>query len=275
MKRLAVFIIWIMIITMVGACSRPTPMPTPTFTPTPVPTREPTPTPVPPTPTPQPTVPPTPTPVPPTPTPRPPTPTPAPTPTPTPVPVDVFNTAFRNEQLTVFVLMLRAAGLHEQLKNEGPFTVFAPTDSAFDKLPRGTVGDLLEDPPRLKSILLYHIVPGTVTAAELAAIDSVQLVQLKTALSEPVTITIDDGKVAKVNGALFVNTDILATNGVLHLIDAVLMPSTEKEPQRAEEPTRTPPPARRVRPTATYTPSPTATPTRAMTPTPTPRPGKK
>jgi len=270
MKRFVVFAFVAVLIAVgiVGACSRPTPTPQPTPTPIPpsptplppTPTPRPTDTPIP-TPTPQPTTPPTPTPVPTA------TPTLVPTPTPTPELVDVFNTAFRNEQLTTFVLLLRASGLQDPLKSEGPFTIFAPVDDAFDKLPRGTVGDLMEDLPRLKNILLYHIVPGRVTAAELAAIDSVQTVTLKTALGKPITITIDDGKVTRINGALIVSADLQATNGVMHLIDAVLVPPGVESPVSPSTPSAS------SAPTATDTPVPSPTPKGSATLTPVP--GKK
>ncbi len=163
----------------------------------------------------------------------------------------------------MFVLALRAAGLSDTLKTGGPYTIFAPTDDAFGKLPRGMVGALLEDIPRLKKILLYHMVQGQVLMAELAAIDSVQTITLKTALGEPVTIAVGNGKVTALNGALFVDTDIKATNGVIHLIDALLMPSEEKAMEQPGLPQRTPTIELTATPARTLTVTPKITPTLA------------
>ena len=110
-----------------------------------------------------------------------------------------------------------AAGLADTLASEGPFTVFAPTDDAFAKLPEGTVEALLADPDKLKSILLYHVVPGKVTAADVTKLESADSVfgqALMIGSSEGVTI----------NGATVVKADVMASNGVIHVIDSVLMP---------------------------------------------------
>jgi uncharacterized surface protein with fasciclin (FAS1) repeats len=108
----------------------------------------------------------------------------------------------------------------ETLKGEGPFTVFAPTDDAFAKLPAGTVETLLkpENLEQLKSILLYHVVSGKVMADQVVTLESAD-----TVLGKPVTIKVMDGKVY-VNDSQVVLTDVLASNGVIHVIDSVLLP---------------------------------------------------
>ncbi len=273
MKRFSV-IVWMVGLALILAACRGSATPTPT----PTPVVEPTATPVPPTPTP---IPPTPTPVPPTPTPVPtatftPTPPPVPTPTPTLERTDLFGTAFRDERLTTFVLTMRAAGLVDTLKNDGPYTIFAPSDEAFGKIPGRMIGELLEDTPRLKKILLYHMVQGRVLASELAAIDSVQTVTLKTVLGEPVTLTIENGKVLKINNALIRDTDIEATNGVIHIIDTVLMPTGERGVRKADAMPKNKRPSPTPTPTVTVEATPTPTATAAVetesvsTPTPTP-----
>ena len=111
-----------------------------------------------------------------------------------------------------------AAGLVDTLNSEGPFTVFAPTDDAFAALPAGTVEALLEDIPTLTQILLYHVVPGKVLAA-----DVVGLTSATTAEGSDVEITVD-GSSVMINDSNVVATDIEASNGVIHVIDAVLLP---------------------------------------------------
>ena len=115
-----------------------------------------------------------------------------------------------------------AAGLGETLSGEGPFTVFAPTDAAFAALPAGTVETLLADPTGdLTQILLYHVVPGKVMAA-----DVTDGLEAETAQGGKVKFTVADGKVM-INGANIVATDIAASNGVIHVIDAVILPPAE------------------------------------------------
>jgi uncharacterized surface protein with fasciclin (FAS1) repeats len=115
---------------------------------------------------------------------------------------------------------LTAAGLVETLKGEGPFTVFAPTDAAFAKLPAGTLDNLLkpENKAQLTAVLTYHVVPGAVKAAEI-----VKLKEAKTVQGQSVKIAVKDGKVS-VDGANVTATDIAASNGVIHVIDAVMLP---------------------------------------------------
>ena len=114
---------------------------------------------------------------------------------------------------------INAAGLAETLKGPGPFTVFAPTDSAFAKLPPGTVESLLQDVPTLKNILLFHVVPGKVMAADVA-----NMPKAPTALGDSLTVMVmPDGKVM-IGDANVVIADIEAKNGVIHVIDKVLLP---------------------------------------------------
>jgi uncharacterized surface protein with fasciclin (FAS1) repeats len=132
---------------------------------------------------------------------------------------DIVDTAVAGKFNTL-VAAVKAAGLVDTLKGPGPFTVFAPTDEAFAKLPAGTLESLLqpENKAKLRSILLYHVVAGRVTAAEVVKLDLA-----KTAEGQNITIKTMNGKVM-VNNAQVTKTDILASNGVIHVIDIVLMP---------------------------------------------------
>jgi transforming growth factor-beta-induced protein len=131
---------------------------------------------------------------------------------------DIVETAIADGRFETLVTALEAADLADTLKGEGPYTVFAPTDDAFDKLPAGTVEALLDDIPTLTDILLYHVVAGKVMAA-----DVVQLTSATTLLGESVTITVV-GTTVKVNDAEVIITDIECSNGVIHVIDTVLLP---------------------------------------------------
>jgi len=133
---------------------------------------------------------------------------------------DIVDTAVAAGNFKTLAAALGAGGLVETLKGKGPFTVFAPTDEAFGKLPKGTVEDLLkpENKAKLVKILTYHVVPGKVTAA-----DVVKLSSAKTVEGSEVKIAAADGKV-RVDGANVVKTDIAASNGVIHVIDAVILP---------------------------------------------------
>jgi len=113
---------------------------------------------------------------------------------------------------------LAAADLVKTLQGPGPFTVFAPTDEAFAKLPAGTVDALLKDVPKLKGILTYHVVAGDVRAAQV-----VKMASAKTLQGQDVRISLADGKV-KVDEAVVLKTDIVCSNGVIHVIDAVMLP---------------------------------------------------
>lgn len=133
--------------------------------------------------------------------------------------MDIVETAMSAGNFTTLVAAVEAAGLVDALKAEGPLTVFAPTDDAFAALPEGTVESLLADPEALASILTYHVVAGKVTADQV-----VELSEAKTlnGASAKVTVT-EDGKVM-IDEATVVATDIEATNGVIHVIDAVILP---------------------------------------------------
>lgn len=131
---------------------------------------------------------------------------------------DIVEIAMGDNRFTTLVAAVKAANLVETLKGKGPFTVFAPTDDAFKKLPAGTVEGLLKDIPTLKNILLFHVVSGKVMAA-----DVVKLKSANTVLGKPVAVNVTNGKVA-VNDANVVITDIEASNGVIHVIDSVLLP---------------------------------------------------
>lgn len=133
-------------------------------------------------------------------------------------PQDIVDIAVEDGRFTTLVAALQAADLVDTLKGEGLFTVFAPTDDAFDKLPAGTVEGLLNDIPALTNILLYHVVPGKVMAA-----DVVKLSSADTASGASLTIAVMDGKVM-INDAQVIITDIEASNGVIHVIDTVLLP---------------------------------------------------
>lgn len=133
---------------------------------------------------------------------------------------DIVDTAVSAGSFNTLATALTAAGLVETLKGKGPFTVFAPTDAAFAKLPAGTVENLLkpENKAQLTGILTYHVVPGAVKAA-----DVVKLTEAKTVQGQSVTISVKDGKVS-VDGANVTATDIAASNGVIHVIDSVILP---------------------------------------------------
>lgn len=128
------------------------------------------------------------------------------------------------EQVTTLVKAVQAAGLVDTLQGPGPFTVFAPTNDAFAKLPPGTLDDLLkpENKDKLRSILLYHVVPGKFDANSVMSMSS-----LPTAQGEKLTITTQNGKTMVGNDkgmATIIKTDVMASNGTIHWIDAVLMP---------------------------------------------------
>ena len=133
---------------------------------------------------------------------------------------DIVDTAVASGQFTTLAAALGAAGLVGTLKGEGPFTVFAPTDAAFAKLPAGTVESLLkpENKDQLTAILTYHVVPGRVMAA-----DVVKLNEAKTVNGKVLSIKVD-GDVVVVNDAMVSTADIEASNGVIHVIDSVVLP---------------------------------------------------
>jgi len=141
---------------------------------------------------------------------------------------DIVDTAIAAGDFTTLVAAVQAAGLEETLRGEGPFTVFAPTDDAFAALPEGTVETLLEDPTGdLASILTYHVVAGAVMAADVVGLDGQDVATVNGATF---TVNIgDDGSVSLTDAAgnevNVVATDIQTSNGVIHVIDAVLMPA--------------------------------------------------
>ena len=132
---------------------------------------------------------------------------------------DIVDTAVAAGSFKTLAAALKAGGLIEALKGEGPFTVFAPTDEAFAKLPKGTVETLLkpENKDKLVAILKYHVVSGKVLAA-----DVVKIKEAKTLQGQAVMVNATDG--VKINDSKVVKADIEASNGVIHVIDAVLLP---------------------------------------------------
>ena len=131
---------------------------------------------------------------------------------------DIIETAIAAGSFKTLAKAINAAGLTETLKAEGPYTVFAPTDEAFAKLPKGALDELLKDKAKLTAVLTYHVVPGKVTSQEVAGMTSA-----KTVNGQELSIKAREGKV-KVNKANISAADIAATNGVIHVIDQVLMP---------------------------------------------------
>ncbi len=130
----------------------------------------------------------------------------------------VVDVAAADGRFATLVTAIEAAGLAETLSGDGPFTIFAPTDQAFAALPEGTLDELLADIPALTNVLLYHVVEGQVMAADVATLESAD-----TLLGQPLTITVE-GDTVKVNDAQVVVTDVEASNGVIHVIDTVLLP---------------------------------------------------
>lgn len=133
---------------------------------------------------------------------------------------DIVDTAVAAGSFKTLAAAVKAAGLVDTLKGSGPFTVFAPTDEAFAKLPKGTVEDLLkpENKDKLVAILTYHVVPGKVLAA-----DVVKLQEAKTVQGSSAKVSVDGSNV-KIDNAKVVKTDIAASNGVIHVIDSVIIP---------------------------------------------------
>jgi uncharacterized surface protein with fasciclin (FAS1) repeats len=135
---------------------------------------------------------------------------------------DIVDTAVAAGSFKTLVTAVKAAGLVDTLKGKGPFTVFAPNDEAFAKLPKGTVEGLLKDIPKLKAVLTYHVVAGKVMAA-----DVVKLKTAKTVQGQEVKIDAAKWHLhmnPKINDANVVKADVVADNGVIHVIDKVLLP---------------------------------------------------
>jgi uncharacterized surface protein with fasciclin (FAS1) repeats len=131
---------------------------------------------------------------------------------------DIVDTAVSAGSFTTLVAAVKAAGLVPTLKGKGPFTVFAPNDAAFAKLPPGTVESLLKNKAKLAAILKYHVIPGRVKAADVAG------KSLKVATVEGQPVNVDGSFGVKVNDAHVIQPDIEASNGVIHVIDTVLLP---------------------------------------------------
>jgi uncharacterized surface protein with fasciclin (FAS1) repeats len=130
---------------------------------------------------------------------------------------DIVDTAVSAGQFKTLVTALKAADLVDTLKGPGPFTVFAPTDEAFAKLPAGAVDALLKDKQKLAAVLTYHVVPGEVMAAQ------VKPGKVKTVQGQSLTVSTQGGAVM-VDNAKVIKTDIVASNGVIHVIDSVILP---------------------------------------------------
>lgn len=135
---------------------------------------------------------------------------------------DIVDTAVTAGNFKTLVTAVKAADLVDTLKSKGPFTVFAPTDDAFAKLPKGTVEGLLKDVPKLKAVLTYHVVPGRVMAADVAKLKTAKTVQGQ-------DVKIDASKWhlhknVKINDANVIKADIVTDNGVIHVIDKVILP---------------------------------------------------
>ena len=135
---------------------------------------------------------------------------------------DIVNVALEAGNFTTLATALTEAGLIDALKGEGPFTVFAPTDDAFSKLPKGTLESLLKDKEALKNILLYHVVSGNVKST-----DVVNLKSAETLSGQNININFD-GKSVMINNSHVVSADIMASNGIIHVIDTVLLPPDTK-----------------------------------------------
>jgi transforming growth factor-beta-induced protein len=131
---------------------------------------------------------------------------------------NIVDIAVEDGRFKTLVAAVQAADLVETLKGKGPFTVLAPTDDAFNKLPAGTVKGLLKDIPALKNILLYHVI-----SAKAMSSDVVKMTSATTVQGKDVSIKVEDGKV-KINEATVIIPDIEASNGVIHVIDTVILP---------------------------------------------------
>jgi|SRR5690554_2604575 len=134
---------------------------------------------------------------------------------------DIVETAVGTGSFNTLATALNAAGLIDTLKGEGPFTVFAPTDDAFAKLPEGTIENLLkpENKDKLTAILMYHVVQGAVYAEDVVSLDSALSLE-----GSSIKVMVEDGKVFLNDNSQVIKTDIKASNGVIHVIDTVLMP---------------------------------------------------
>jgi len=157
-----------------------------------------------------------------------PEPAPAAEPAPPPAPTtDILTTAKDAGNFTTLLAALEKAGLNETLSGAGPFTVFAPTDEAFAKVPKADLDKLLKDKKKLTAVLTYHVVPGAVKAADVSGMPTAKTVN-------GADLTIDATSGVKINEATVISADIMTTNGVIHVIDTVLMPpKAGKAPKKA------------------------------------------
>ncbi len=133
---------------------------------------------------------------------------------------DIVDTAVAADAFNTLVAAVQAAGLVDTLKGEGPFTVFAPTDAAFEALPAGTLDSLLADTDQLSAILTYHVVPGEYFAAETPAGEY----ELETVQGDTVMVVVSEDGAVTADSANVISADIDASNGVIHVIDAVITP---------------------------------------------------
>jgi uncharacterized surface protein with fasciclin (FAS1) repeats len=136
---------------------------------------------------------------------------------------DIVDTAIQAGQFKTLVAAVKAAELVDVLKGKGPFTVFAPTDEAFSKIPKEKLEALLKDKKQLTAVLTYHVVPGKVMAADVVKVDSAKTVQ-----GQSVNVVVEDRDV-RINDATVIKTDIVCSNGVIHVIDAVILPPAAKK----------------------------------------------
>lgn len=144
----------------------------------------------------------------------------SPSPSPSPAPAgDIVEVATEAGSFTTLLKAATAAGLVETLQGDGPLTVFAPTDEAFAALPAGTLDGLLADPEALKKVLLYHVVSGKVTSDQVVGLTTAKSVE-----GSPIAISVKDGTVYLNDSAKVVTADVMASNGVIHVIDAVILP---------------------------------------------------
>jgi uncharacterized surface protein with fasciclin (FAS1) repeats len=134
-----------------------------------------------------------------------------------PVPKDIVDTAVAAGSFKTLAAALQAAGLVDTLKGAGPYTVFAPTDAAFAKIPKTDLDALLQDKAKLTKVLTYHVVAGKVMASDVAKLSRAKTV-------EGQSVTFDTKAGVKVDGASVVKADVLASNGVIHVIDSVILP---------------------------------------------------
>jgi uncharacterized surface protein with fasciclin (FAS1) repeats len=135
---------------------------------------------------------------------------------------DIVQTATEAGSFSTLLTAVEAAGLVETLQGEGPYTVFAPTDEAFAALPAGTLEGLLADKEALKKVLLYHVVSGAVSSDQVVGLTSADSVE-----GSPIAIAVKDGMVYLNDSAKAVTPDVMASNGVIHVIDKVILPPTD------------------------------------------------